>query len=398
MVVESVKDRYNEPVWNINEFTRPNGTFVPNQKNQITFLPAKLPPSIHYDDELITLLAKAERKIGELKGMGSELANPSILRAYLKREAVLSSKIEGTLASLEDLNRQEAIGNIGKNEMDHLGLGEVLNYVGALENSLDKIKGGKQVDLDLLRDAHKKLLRGVRGEDKHPGRFRDGQNWIVKRRGRTPEIIYAPPPPEKILELLNNLQAFFQADHDTSPLVQCAVIHYQFEAIHPFLDGNGRIGRLLLPLILYEKGLLPQPLLYLSAFFDKHREEYYNGLLEVSQKSRWSEWIKFFLQAFSSQADETIKNIQKLSDLRKKYVVILKDRNASSNAVFLMEYLFDNPYITIPKAGKFLRITYPAAKNTVMALVNAGILKQTDIKSTSKVFLAEEIEANLSVD
>ncbi len=400
MIVESVKDRYNEPVWNLDEFTKPNGIFVSNQKNQITFLPTKLPPTIDYDGELIMLLAKAERKIGELKGKGNELANPNILiRAYLKREAVLSSKIEGTLASLEDLNRQEAIGNIGKNEMDHLGLKEVRNYVDALENSLDKIKGGKQVDLDLLRDAHKKLLKGVRGEDKHPGRFRDGQNWIVKRQGTISEIIYTPPPPEKILELLNNLQTFFQADHDAiSPLVQCAIIHYQFEAIHPFLDGNGRIGRLLLPLILYEKGLLPQPLLYLSAFFDKHREEYYNGLLEVSQKSRWSEWIKFFLQAFSSQADETIKNIQKLSDLRKKYVVTLKDRNASSNAIFLMEYLFNNPYITIPNAGKFLRITYPAAKNTVMALVNAGILKQTDIKFTSKVFLAEEIEENLTVD
>ena len=146
------------------------------------------------------------------------------------------------------------------------------------------------------------------------------------------------------------------------------------EAIHPFLDGNGRIGRLLLPLILYEKGLLPQPLLYLSAFFDKHQEEYYNGLLDVSQKNKWRQWIKFFLRSFAEQADQTIKNIQKLSNLQIKYADILKNLNTSSNVVFLMEHLFDNPYITIPKAAEFLKVTYPSAKNAIMTLVNAKIL------------------------
>jgi len=283
------------------------------------------------------LLAKAERKVGELKEKGSELSNPHILiRAYLKREAILSSKIEGTLASLEDLNKHEAIGNIGKDESEYLRLREVLNYVSALKNSLEEIKNGtKKIDLDLIRESHKKLLTGVRGGDKSPGEFRNKQNWIVKTKGTTQEIIYTPPSSEKILELLNNLQTFLHTNHDTmSALIQCAIIHYQFEVIHPFEDGNGRIGRLLLPLILYEKGLLPQPLLYLSAYFDKYQEEYYNGLLAVSQKSKWREWIKFFLRAFAEQASETTKNMQKLLDLQKKYAKLLKDKNTSSKWCF----------------------------------------------------------------
>ena len=402
MQIDFVKDNYNDPIWEIkNKFTKPNGIFEPNQKNQLTFVPNVLPPSIFYDNELVMLLAKAERKVGELKGKGSELSNPHILiRAYLKREAVLSSKIEGTLASLEDLNKHEAVGNIGKDEASHLRLREVLNYVSALENALKKIKDGKQhVSLDLMKESHKELLKGVRGQDKSPGEFRITQNWIVKTKGTIKEISYTPPSPQKIPELLDNLQAYFQTNHNTtSALIQCAIIHYQFEAIHPFADGNGRIGRLLLPLILYEKGLLPEPLLYLSAYFDKHQEEYYNGLLAVSQKSKWREWIKFFLKAFSEQADETIKNIQKLQDLQKKYKDTLRQQNTSSNVVLLMEHLFDNPYISIPKARDFLNVTYPAAKNAIMTLVSEGILTQTNIVYTSKIFLAEEIEENLNVD
>ena len=402
MQTESVKDGYNDQDWNSKgKFTKPNGIFESNQQNQITFVPNKLPPAFFYDHELVTLLARAERKVGELKGRGNELSNPYILvRAYLKREAVLSSRIEGTLASLEDLNKHEAVGNIGKDTSEYLRLREVTNYVRALESSLEKIRDGKRkVDLGLIKEAHKELLSGVRGKDKSPGEFRKTQNWIIITKGTTQEINYTPPPPEKLNELLDNLQTFFQTNHDTvSALIQCAIIHYQFEAIHPFLDGNGRIGRLLLPLILYEKGLLPEPLLYLSAFFDKHQQEYYNGLLVVSQKSKWREWIKFFLKAFAEQADETIQNIQKLLDLQKKYKDVIREQNTSSNVLLLMEHLFANPYITIPKAVDFLHVTYPTAKNVVMALVDVGILTQTNITHKSKVFLAEEIEANLNVD
>lgn len=397
-----IKGRYNKPRWSsLGGFTKPNGKFEDGEGGQPVFVPRMLPPTFAYGRELVLLLAEAERKVGELKGRGSELENPHILiRAHLKKEAVLSSKIEGTLASLEDLNRQEAIGDIDKKDAADKRLWEVVNYVDALEESLDQVRGsGQRVSLDMLRKAHEKLMRGVRGGDKSPGEFRDQQNWIIRTRGTAHEIIYAPPPPEKVSALLGNLEEFFQGDNEGMPvLIQCAVMHYQFEAIHPFRDGNGRIGRLLLPLILCEKGTLPEPLLYLSAYFDEHHDQYYGGLLAVSQKSKWSEWIKFFLRAFIEQADETIRSIQKLLVLMKEYRVLLLNKNASGNAVILMERLFSNPYVTIPKASQLLSVTYPSAKNAVMALVKAGILEQTDIRYRSKVFVAGEIEKAIRVD
>ena len=394
---KNVKDGHNELIWkNLDRFTKPNGRIgVSDRDGRLAFIPRHLPPAITYDRETVTLLAKAERKVGELKGRGSELENPHILISpYLKKEAVLSSRIEGTLASLKDLNRQEVAGSINRREAETLRLREVVNYVLALEDSLRAVRHSEQrVSLEILKAAHKKLMDGVRGQDKEPGKIRNRQNWITKTLGASQEIVYTPPPPEEVPGLLKNLEEFLQTDReDQSVLIQCAIIHYQFEAIHPFLDGNGRIGRLLLPLVLCEKGILPEPLLYLSAYFDRHREQYYNGLLRVSQKSRWREWIKFFLRAFIEQADEATDDIQRLMKLMKKYKEILRKRNASGNAIFLMERLFANPYTTIPHAAKFLGTTYPAAKNAVTALVEAGILKQANIRSKSKVFIASEIE------
>ena len=394
MSARIIKDSYNEPQWNnIGRFTKPNGRFEANSDGRPTFVPRELPPTIRYDSELIALLVKAERKVGELKGKGGELENPHILiRAYLKKEAVLSSKIEGTMASLEDLNRQEAVGNVSRKDADRLRLREVINYVNALEASLKAMREtGRRVNMDVLRAAHKILMDGVRGHDKEPGKFRDQQNWVIRTRGMRREIVYTPPPPEKISALLENLEEFIQTE-SLSVLIQCAVLHYQFEAIHPFVDGNGRIGRLLIPLVLYEKRIMPVPLLYLSAYFDKHRERYYSGLLAVSQKSGWLEWIKFFLMAFIEQADEAVENIQRLMTLMRRHKDTLRKRSASGKAVFLMESLFSNPYVTIPNAARFLGVTYPSAKSAVMTLVDAGILQPTDILYRSKVFVARDIE------
>lgn len=380
-------------------FTKPNGRFEANPDGQPTFVPRELPPTVRYDRELVTLLAQAERKVGELKGRGGELENPRILiRAYLKKEAVLSSRIEGTMATLEDLNRQEAVGNVGAKDADRLGLGEVLNCVNALEDSLKAVREtGRRVNMDVIRAAHKILMDGVRGHDKEPGKFRDRQNWVIRTRGTRREIVYTPPPPEKIPALLENLEEFIRTDDESpSVLIQCAVLHYQFEAIHPFIDGNGRIGRLLIPLILYEKGIMPEPLLYLSAYFDRHRERYYGGLLAVSQKSGWLEWIKFFLMAFIEQAEEAVENIRRLMTLMRRHKDTLRRRRAGGNAVFLMESLFSNPYVTIPKAARFLGVTYPSAKSVVMTLVGAGILQPADMLYRGKVFVAREIEDALN--
>ena len=400
MSARIIKERYNEPQWNnIGRFTKPNGRFETNSDGQPTFIPQELPPTVRYDRELIALLVKAERKVGELKGKGSELENPHILiRAYLKKEAVLSSKIEGTMASLKDLNRQEAVGNVSRKDADRLRLREVINYVNALEDSLKSMREtGQRVNMDVLRAAHNILMNGVRGHDKEPGKLRDQQNWVIRTRGARREIVYTPPPPEKISALLENLEEFIQTDDESlSVLIQCAVLHYQFEAIHPFIDGNGRIGRLLIPLVLYEKRIMPEPLLYLSAYFDKHHERYYGGLLAVSQKSRWLEWIKFFLMAFIEQADVAVENIQRLMMLTRRYKDALRKRGASGNVIFLMESLFSNPYVTIPNTARFLKITYPSAKSVVMTLVDAGILQPTDILYRGKVFVARDIEDALN--
>lgn len=381
-------------------YTKPNGKFVTIGESQTAFVPVNLPPRVTYDREMIMLLSKAERMVGELKGKGGELENPHILlRAYLKRDAVLSSKIEGTLASLEDLNRHEAVGNILKKNQDNLRLFEVINYVHALEWALKKVRGEhRDVDLHIIQEAHRILMTGVRGQEKNPGKLRNQQNWIVKEQGRGNHVVYTPPPPSEVPNLLRNLEKFLQNDHSNIPvLLQCAMVHYQFEAIHPFLDGNGRVGRLLLPLILSRRGLLPEPLLYLSAFFDVHLKEYYNGLLEVSRKSRWSSWIKFFLRAFAIQAEETINGIQKMVDLQKKYRNMLNDRNASGKTSMLMEKLFENPYVTISGAKKFLDVSYPTARSVIITLVDAGILKKIDIIHKSKLFVAWEIEDALKV-
>lgn len=379
-------------------YTKPNGKFVTIDENQTAFVPVSLPPRVTYDREMIMLLSKAERMVGELKGKGGELENPHILlRAYLKRDAVLSSKIEGTLASLEDLNRHEAVGNILKKSQDDLRLFEVINYVNALEWALKKVRDeNRDVDLHVIQEAHRILMTGVRGQEKNPGKLRNQQNWIVKEQGRKSRVVYTPPPPSEVPNLLRNLEQFLQKDHSNIPvLLQCAMIHYQFEAIHPFLDGNGRVGRLLLPLILSRRGLLPEPLLYLSAFFDVHLKEYYNGLLEVSRKSRWSSWIKFFLHAFIIQAEETINGIQRMVDLQKRYRNVLNDRNASGKTNMLMEKLFENPYVTITGAKKFLDVSYPTARSVIITLVDAGILKKIDITHKSKLFVAWEIEGVL---
>lgn len=373
------------------KFSKPNGTLETSQEGCLAFVPAGLLPSIAHDRALVRLLAEAERRVGELKGKCSRLENPHILmRAHLKREAVLSCRIEGTIASLDDLNRHEAFGISARDAGDRLA--EVLNCVSALDESLEKIRRPDQkLDLEILRNAHRILMHGV-GHDKTPGLFRRRQNWIARGRAGRESVVYAPPPPEKIAGLLRDLEGFLQTDGLTaSPLIQCAIAHYQFESIHPFLDGNGRIGRLLVTLLL-SKGVMPEPVLYLSSFFERHRAEYYQGLLRVSQKGKWGDWIKFFLLAIATQAGEALASIDKLLYIQDKYAALLRDRNAASNATRLVEGLFANPYTTIPRAQKSLNVTYPTAKRAVTALLEAGILAEAGAYGGRRTFVAPEIK------
>ena len=231
-------------------YTAPNGTIEADGDGQMTFVPRRLPPDVAYDSEMVMLLAEAERKVGELRGKGGELDNPRVLlKSNLKREAVYSSRIEGAPASVEDLNMYEAVGGIGGAKMGRLRLREVVNYLVSLEWTMKRMRDGRrEIDLEMMLEAHRMLMTGVRGNEKDPGRLRDRQNWIVASRRTGAVVVYTPPPPEMVPGLLGDLEAFFRTDHrDIPALVKCAMAHYQFEAIHPFRDGNGRIGRLLLP-------------------------------------------------------------------------------------------------------------------------------------------------------
>lgn len=382
------------------DYPKPNGTFALNEEDETTFVPNLLPPKLYFDNEMIMLLAKATERLGQLKGVGPLLPNPHLLiRPYLQREAVLSSMIEGTLASMSDLFRYEALGDIDEEDVGRLRIKEVNNYVRALEINLKKIReGSDKLGINLIKNSHGILLEGVRGEDKRPGEFRETQNYVARIDGANTEIIYTPPALDHLVELLENFEEFLQTSSENiHELIQCAILHYQFEAIHPFGDGNGRIGRLLITLFLIERKILPEPLLYLSAYFEKNVEEYRKGLLAVSQKSKWREWVKFFLKGIIVQAEDAIEHTKTLITLQDKYRKILGDIQASANSFRLVEYLFANPYLTYSRAMHFMDVTFPTAKRNVDKLVELNILTEISTGERGKKFVAHEIEQSLLI-
>ena len=383
-------------------YTNPNGEFVKNEEGRLAFVPKHLPPRIDFDMGLIQLQIKAERKVAELKALKMLVPNPGMLiRACVNREAVLSSRIEGTTATIGDLNKYEAIGGMLDPASDKTGLQEVINCVKAANLTLEKTASeGCRLDLDLILQAHKTLMHGVRGGTMKPGELRTEQNYIMRYSGRRRELRYVPPPHGSVPRLLDGLVEFLRRtpDERMSGLVQCAIAHYQFEAVHPFLDGNGRVGRLLMQMILRSKGVLPDPLLCLSAYFERNREEYYARLRGVSQRQEWREWVRFFLEAVISQAGEAAETIMDLEKLREKYTAMLSKSRAGSNAKTVLYSLFANPYTTVPRACKVLDMTYPAGKRAINELVKVGILREVRARYRGKVFHAEEIDAIIGKD
>ncbi len=384
------------------DYTDPNGRLEKNEEGGLAFVPKCLPPHEGFDRGLLQLQIEAERKVAELKGMKALLPSPGMLiRAYVNREAVLSSRIEGTTATMVDLNKYEAIGGMLNPASDRTGLREVLNCVKATDLALESmLSEGCRLDMDLVLRAHRALMHGVGGGSMKPGQIRAAQNYIVRYSGKSRQVRYVPPPHGCVPRLLDDLLEFLRRtpDSEMSGLVQCAIAHYQFEAVHPFLDGNGRVGRLLMPLILHSKGILPDPLLCLSAYFEQHREEYYARLRGVSQRQEWREWIGFFLEAVASQACESIETIKELEKLRKKYDGLLSKKRAGANAKLLLCSLFANPYTTVPRACKVLGRTYPAGKRAIDELVGIGALRQVRARYRGKVFHAEEIGAIIGRD
>jgi Fic family protein len=373
---------------NPRDFSAPEaGRVVQTPQGFWAFVPAPLPPKLNYDADFVTLLSRADAALSELSGIGRILPNPHLLIApWVRREAVLSSRIEGTRASLSDLLIDEIEG-------DHAGpkpaddVREVRNYVDALEFGIERLKD-LPLSLRLVRELHERLMKGVRGDKATPGEFRRSQNWIGPK-GSTPETAaYVPPPINELDACLNDWEKFLHERGSMPELVQCALMHEQFEAIHPFLDGNGRVGRLLITLFLIERGRLFQPLLYLSAYIDEHRQDYYDLLQRVRTHGDWNAWIRYFITGVAEIATEAVKQSAELLDIRDRFQEKVKGK---PRALALLDELFRNPYITVARAERLLGVTNPTARKAVELLVARGIIAPQSEKRWGKIYLSRPI-------
>ena len=352
-----------------------------------TFVPALLPPTISY--EVITMaLSRADVKLSELSGAGRLLPNPHLLISpYLRREAVLSTRIEGTRTSLAEVFLEESVEDDSFQPPD-ADRQEVTNYVRALELGLARLAEGRSITLNLVLELHAVLMAGIRGQDKAPGRFRTIQNWIGGFRSDGSDAVFAPPPPELLPGCLNDWEQFLNRRDVMPDLVQCAILHEQFEAIHPFVDGNGRMGRLLVTLFLIERGRLSQPLLYLSSYIDANRDAYYDLLQAVRTDGDWENWILFFLDGVEETATEALSQTASLVDLRESFRARVR---GNAKATELVDYLFFNPYITAKRAQSALGASPPTAYSAIAALEEAGILTEMTGKRYGRRYLSTPI-------
>jgi Fic family protein len=364
------------------------GHLVTTTGGNWAFVPAPLSPKLTFPLDIISLIAEADNALGELAGVGKMLPNPRLLISpFLHREAVLSSRIEGSESDLEDLFRYEAEQSAAAETGD---VREVHNYVLALERGLELLES-MPISLWMIRQLHQILLTGVRGSDKHPGEYRRDQVFIGRRGARIDSARFVPPPPTEVEPALVELHRFISTPSELPHLVELALIHYQFEAIHPFSDGNGRIGRLLIPLILIERGRLPEPLFYLSEYFERFRSEYYDHLLRVSLSGEWIEWIRFFLEGIRVQALASIERSTELLDLYDIMRRNLQEIRATGNAYALLDELFIRPTITVSGAASSLGVTPRAARMLIEKFEDMGILEEITGKQRNRVYLAQSI-------
>lgn len=367
------------------------GRLVPTIHGELAFVPAPPPPALELTPRLVHLLDRAATSLGALGSIGRFVPNPHLLVfPYLVREAVLSSRIEGTVSTVADVFAAEA----GQLELlETQDVREVQNYIRAHEYGLERINS-LPLSLRLIRELHARLMDGVRGGGETPGELRNSQNFLGPPGASIRDATYVPPPPHEMLDALHQLEGFM---HDTElpPLVHAAILHYQFEAIHPFRDGNGRVGRLLISLFLCARDLLPQPLLHLSAFFERTRSDYYRLLLRVSTHGDWEAWIGYFLEGVRAQASEALEDAQRLLELRERYRRTLGESGARASAQRLVDRLFTNPYITVRDAVEYLGVSDPTARAAIRDLEDRGILEEISGRRWRRVLIAAELLAML---
>lgn len=364
------------------------GHYVRQVNGYRAYIPAALPPQppVRLNDRLHALLSQADRSLGRLDGSIQTLPHPDLFVAmYVRKEAVLSSQIEGTQSSLQDVLAAEAkvLAPDGPKDVD-----EVFNYVDAMNHGLARL-GELPISVRLIREIHARLLSGVRGSHLTPGHVRTSQNWIGPPGSTLGEATFVPPPPDELPRALSDLERFIHSDAPMPLLVKIGLVHAQFETIHPFLDGNGRIGRLLITLLLCENDILLKPVLYLSHYFKQHRQAYYEHLQGVRDRGDWEGWLSFFLDGIitvSRQATDTARHILRLREDHRQLITERLGRTAA-NGHRLLEHLYQSPITSVNEVQALIQSSYPAANNLVSALVKNGVLDQLSDRKRNRRFI-----------
>jgi Fic family protein len=348
-----------------------------------SFVPAPLPPvpQLELDSESVNLLVKANKQIAILESDATHIPNVNLfVSMYVRKEALMSSQIEGTQATLEDVLDPMIDENANRNVAD------VIGYIKATEYAIDRLNP-LPLSGRLIKETHAVLMQGVRGQEKSPGEFRYSQNWIGGQGSSLKTARYIPPTPDDMTEAMSDLERYINADDDLDVLIRAGLIHYQFETIHPFLDGNGRVGRLLITLFLMEKGVLTTPALYISYFLKKNRIDYYDRMTLVRSKGDFEQWVKFFLEAICESALDATETIGKLVSLRDISAEKLAGLGrASENAGKLFTYIEANPIIEIQKTAKALGMAYNTAASAVQRLCDSEILEEVSGKKRNRLF------------
>ena len=363
------------------------GRYVEQDGGYQAFVPTPLPPNppIRLEGDLQALLSEADVALGRLDGSIQTLPNPYLFVAmYVRKEAVLSSQIEGTQSSLVDVLAAEAKALSPDRPQD---FDEVLNYVGAMQLGLELLRDRPRF-LDILRQTHARLLAGARGHKLSPGEWRQTLVWIGPPGSRPREATFIPPPPEEVPGALRELERFLSEERTLPLLVRAGLAHAQLETIHPFRDGNGRIGRLLITLMLCEREVLAKPVLYLSHYFKRHRQQYYDRLQAVRDRGDWESWLAFFLRGVvevSEQATRTARDILSLRE-RHRQIITANFGGAAGNGHRILEILFERPFITVPAVRDLLGTGYAAANNLVTRFVQSGILKEFTGQKRNRIF------------
>ena len=365
---------------------QPHGRFVDCPGDYRAFVPAPPPPSLSWDEPLTLGLSAADRAIGRLAGEGRRLPNPHLLiRPFVRKEAVLSSRIEGTQATLGELLAAEAGAAVDRSPDD---LREVGNYVTALEYGLERL-ATLPLSLRLVRELHERLMRGVRGDVATPGEFRRSQNWIGPPGCTVDEASYVPPPPAELMSCLDAWERFLH-EQSLPPLVHAAIAHAHFEAIHPFLDGNGRVGRLLITLLLVGRGVLPSPLLCLSAYFESTRDAYYAHLLGLTERGEWEEWLTYFLRGVELHSEDAVERIERLDDLLagwRRGLAAARSRLPER----ALDLFAENPFWTVRGVAERLGVAFTTAQRGIERLEASGIVTRVGEGRRNRVYCAEAV-------